>query len=310
MKTKEEKNKTNKSIRIVLIILCAVIFAVSGWSFVRSRIQYRESALDYDEASAIAGLDEEPAQPPLDPRPPEEPETPAVEPRPEIPQVEPEPEVVSKYENIRNDIYARRLATTDLEALREESADVKGWILIPDTLVDYPLMQSDDNQFYLEHTWKGKPNAGGSIFIECMCRDDFTDFNTIIYGHRMGNTSMFGTLASYKKQEFFEEHPSVYICLDGCVRRYDIFASFEPKTTACTYWVQYDKDEYKQRVIDFALEQSVIESGIVPETDDSIITLSTCTGNGHATRWVVQAVLAGETKTAGSSEELRLEETK
>ena len=308
MKDTEEKQNNSNKIRTVLFVIFALVFAISAGFFIRSRIQYKESSEDYSDAAAIAGLDKETEDLPAEPEPEETPEVP-VDPRPEIPQVEPEV-ILPEYEDIRNDTYAHRLSKTDLTALREESADVKGWILIPDTLVDYPIMQGDDNQFYLEHTWKGKANAGGSIFIECQCSGDFSDFNTIIYGHRMGNTSMFGTLASYKKQEFYEEHPCVYICIDGSVRRYDIFASYEPKTTSCTYWVRYDKDEYKQRVIDFALEQSVIDCGIVPETDDSIITLSTCTGNGHATRWVVQAVFAGEMKTAESSESLRQEEIK
>ncbi|MCQ2566111.1 MAG: class B sortase [Clostridia bacterium] len=302
MRSKEERLRKKKGRRIFLLIICAMVFAGSCGLYVLSRIQYRESSQDYGEASAIAGLNEDITALPEGPQPFEEPEVLTGDPEPEEP--------ISKLEDITTDANARRLAMTNLDALREESADVKGWIVIPGTLVDYPLMQGDDNQFYLEHTWLGKANAGGSIFIECQCSEDFTDFNTIIYGHRMGNTSMFGTLASYKKQSFFEEHPSVYICVDGCIRRYDIFASFEPKVTDCTYWVMYDKEEYKQRVIDFSLEKSVIDCGIVPDTSDSIITLSTCTGNGHATRWVVQAVLAGEMKTAESSESLRQEDLK
>lgn len=305
---KDDRLKTKKRRRVFLIVICALVFIGSGGLYLKSQIQYKQSSEDYGQASQIAGLVEEPEAPPLEPLPAEEPEAPAEEPVPDTPEADPEP--ASDLEDIRIDANARRLAKTNLAALREESADVKGWILIPDTLVDYPVMQGDDNLFYLEHTWKGNANAGGSIFLECMCAGDFSDFNTIVYGHRMGNTSMFGTLASYKKQDFYEEHPSVYICVDGYVRRYDIFASFEPKTTDCTYWVQYDKDEYKQRVIDFSLEKSVIDCGIVPDVDDSIITLSTCTGNGHATRWVVQAVLTGEMKTAESFESPRQEEAK
>ena len=294
-----------------IMALCAVVFVASLGMFIHTRTQYMESQVDSDEALEIAGVSDTDIP---EPQPATEDTTAsridAITEAQTSGSENPDPgETANGLSSLGDDPLAVLLSKTDIAALKEVNEDVLGWICIPDTLVNYPLLQGEDNQFYLEHTWKGKANAAGSIFLECECSPDFTDFNTIIYGHRMSNTSMFGTLASYKKQEFWENHKSVYICMEGVVRRYDIFASYEPKITDCTYWVNYSKTEYKQRVIDFALEKSVIDCGITPKTADGIITLSTCTGNGHATRWVVQAVLTGEMKTTEGSESLRPEDT-
>lgn len=316
MKSKAEREKRRKKRYIGSMICCGLIFVGSFGMYLYTNQQYKESQVDTDEAQIISGIaDIQENLPNIDPGDTSE-DTAASR----IDAItDAQNSAVSSDEgqessgrqllSLRNDPQAVQLAQTDIDALEEVNEDVLGWICIPDTLVNYPLMQGEDNQFYLEHTWKGKANSAGSIFLECQCSPDFTDFNTIIYGHRMSNTSMFGTLASYKKQSFWEEHKSVYICLDGVIRKYDIFASYEPKVTDCTYWVRYIKDEYKQQVIDFALEKTVIDCGITPQVSDEIITLSTCTGNGHATRWVVQAVLTGEMKTTEDSESLRPEDT-
>ena len=293
--------------RAVFAAVLVTAFAVSGALSIKSIAESRQSMNDYGEAVAVAGFDEEgsfqemliPKECVDDSSVPVTADVGAVtRDEPERADTETVAEAVSGvgssfYEDLKNDVIAQRLAETDLDALKEESTGVRGWICIPDTKIDYPLMQGDDNRFYLEHTWKGEANAAGSIFLESACSEDLSDFNTIIYGHRMRNTTMFGALSGYRSQDFYEDHPSIYICADGYVRKYDVFAAFEPAVTDCTYWVQYTDDGYKQRVIDFALENTVIQCGIVPDKDSSIITLSTCTGNGHATRWVVQAVLAG-----------------
>ena len=120
-----------------------------------------------------------------------------------------------------------------------------------------------------------------------------SDFNTIIYGHRMNNGSMFASLKNYKKQSYWAAHPCVYITDDSGSHKYEIFAAYEVSTAGTTYQIGFSGDQSKQAFIDYCLGQSVIDTGIVPTVYDQILTLSTCTGNGHATRWVVQAVLKG-----------------
>ena len=106
----------------------------------------------------------------------------------------------------------------------------------------------------------------------------------------MKNGSMFGSLKYYNDLSYLAEHPYVYIKTEEGVRQYEIFAAYEAPVRSCTYRLEFPDKAARQELIDFALQQSVIATGVVPETTDRIITLSTCTGQGYDARWVVQAV--------------------
>ena len=191
------------------------------------------------------------------------------------------------------DPYADALQNMDFAALREVNDDVLGWIVIPNTRLSYPLLQGEDNDYYLDHTWRKYWNSVGAIFMEWQCSPDLSDFNTIIYGHRVNNRSMFGTLLKYDDLSYWEAHPRVYITDDSGSHVYDIFAAYEVELNTPTYWLFVNRKSDKQAFLDYCLEQSVIDTGIVPTTKDQIVTLSTCTGSGHNTRWVVQGVKWG-----------------
>lgn len=177
----------------------------------------------------------------------------------------------------------------DLAALREVNPDVVGWILIPDTKINYPIVQSEDNDYYLKHTWKKKKNSVGSIFMESRNNQDFTDYNTIIYGHNMDNGSMFHDLTNYTKKSFWKKHPYVYILSDWGIFRYDIFACYKAKINEPTYGLSFNETQTRQDFLDFAFEKSTLDSQIVPNVTDQILTLSTCSGPNANARLVVQA---------------------
>lgn len=192
------------------------------------------------------------------------------------------------------DPYADALAAMDFTALREVNEDILGWIVVPGTRLSYPLVQGEDNSYYLNRTWRKSRNSVGAIFLECTNSPDLSDFNTIIYGHRMNNNSMFGTLKYYQDQSYWQQHPTLYITDDSGSHTYEIFAAYEVSVEGDTYLLGFPSDVDKQNFLDFCLDQSVIDTGVIPTVYDRILTLSTCTGNGHATRWVVQARLEGE----------------
>ena len=102
---------------------------------------------------------------------------------------------------------------------------------------------------------------------------------------------MFGILHSYQEEEFWRTHPTVYVVTDGGVRVYDIYAAFEVGIQEIVYRLDIEETGREQELIDFGLEHSVIDTGVIPDAGSQILTLSTCTGRGHATRWVIQAVL-------------------
>lgn len=260
MERKEsEQQKKAMHYRIAAIAL-AVILLASGGYLAGKHLDYQKGAENYQTAAEKAAV-------------------PQWSLRPELPVQEQE------------DVYAAALADTDLEALREVNPDVIGWIMIPETAISYPVLQKEDNRYYLDHTWMGERSAVGAIFMECTNAPDLSGFNTILYGHRMNNDSMFGPLSFYQDEEFWREHPVVYLVTDSGVHTYDIFAAHEVGIKEIVYRLDLEESGLQQEFIDFCLDRSEINTGVVPTTEDRVITLSTCTTQGHATRWVVQAVL-------------------
>lgn len=185
------------------------------------------------------------------------------------------------------------LAAVDLTALRATNEDVLGWIHIPGSVISYPLMESHDNDEYLHHTWDGTPNVAGSIFLEQHSSTDFTDFNTIIYGHAMSDGSMFAELHKYQWQDVPEKYPYIYIAIDGAVLRYAIFACYEADISSDTYRLSFADDAARERALAQYHSSSSITMPLTLNAESHILTLSTCTGNQKQLRLVVQAVLDG-----------------
>jgi len=192
---------------------------------------------------------------------------------------------------IEDDPVIEEMNQIDLAALREVNEDVVGWIRIPGTKIDYPVMQGEDNDFYLNHTWEGTRNYVGSIFMEHLNQPGMGDYNTLIYGHNMKNGSMFAALRQYINQSYFEAHPYVYLKIDGGVLRYDIFSSYQADVEGAAYQLSFRQKETRERFLEEVMGNSVIATGIVPGIQDRILTLSTCTSGGYSTRWVVHARL-------------------
>lgn len=190
-----------------------------------------------------------------------------------------------------DDPHMEALGVINLDALRAVNPEVVGWILIPDTGIDFPLTQTVDNTFYLKHTWEGDPSSYGNIFLECKNDPDMKDFNTIIYGHHMRDGSMFAPLRNYAEQDFFEEHPYVYIVNDEGIFRYEVFSSYFAKVESKTYGLSFNQEQTRVDFLQMALDESEIDTGITPNTTDRILTLSTCTGWGYEFRRVVHARL-------------------
>lgn len=104
-------------------------------------------------------------------------------------------------------------AAIDFDSLRAISGDAVAWIFAPGTTINYVIAQSDDNSYYLRRLLDGTGAVCGTIFADYRCSSDFTDWNTIIYGHKMDNGTMFASLANYLNQAYYEEHPIiVYLC--------------------------------------------------------------------------------------------------
>ena len=192
---------------------------------------------------------------------------------------------------VEDDPVIEQLEKINLEPLREKNEDVVGWIRIPGTQLDYPLMQGEDNEYYLNHAWNDSNSHSGAIFFESRSNTDLEDYNTIIYGHNMRDGSMFASLRLLKDEKFLKKCPYVYILTDEGIFRYEIFAVYDAALDSPAYGLSFNQTETKIKFLSHSKENSVVDVGIEPALTDRILTLSTCTNTNADTRWLVQARL-------------------
>ena len=182
------------------------------------------------------------------------------------------------------------------EELQAVNPDVYAWITVPGTDIDYPILQhASDNTYYLMHNIDGSYGYPGCIYTENMNSKDFTDNNTVIYGHNMKNGSMFAQLHKFEDPDFFKENREVLIYLPDEVLHYTIFAAHIYDDRHLLYSFEFTDPEVYQKYLDSIFStrdmSANIDKDITVTTDDQIITLVTCIGSQPTNRLLVQAVL-------------------
>lgn len=117
--------------------------------------------------------------------------------------------------------------TVDWDALREEAPDAIGWIVVPDTVINYPIVQGPDNEYYLHRSYDGETSwlsTGGTIFLDAGNKGDFSDMNNVLYGHHMNDGSMFAFLAQLTNQGEFESNRTIYVLTPTMNYRLETFS--------------------------------------------------------------------------------------
>ena len=168
----------------------------------------------------------------------------------------------------------------DFKALREKNPDTVGWLYVGSCGISYPIVQGEDNDYYMNHTFEGTVNSSGAIIMDY--RDDkyLKDWNTFIYGHNMKNGSMFGSLKKLLKDEtLYDSDPYIYIYLPGYIYRYKIFSYYKDEPDSKMYWTADTLQEYRQYIRD-ALSLSVRDLGVETSEENNMVTLVTCSGSG------------------------------
>ena len=176
----------------------------------------------------------------------------------------------------------------DFASLKEINEEAVGWIEIPGTEISYPVVHTSDIVYNLTHTFRHQENKSGAIFVEASNAEDFSDLHTIVYGHNMKNGSMFAGLKNYGKKNYYEAHPYVYLDQEDGTHCYQIFSCHEADVTDITYTIGYHSDDTYAAFLDELTASSLYNTGVSVGTNDSVLTLSTCTNKG-AKRFVVHA---------------------
>lgn len=185
----------------------------------------------------------------------------------------------------------------DFDNLKQNTnADIYAWISIPDTNIDYPVLQHPTNDlYYLNYNLDGTKGYPGCIYSERKNDQEFLDFNTVLYGHNMKNGTMFNNLHNFEDATYMEEHPYVYVYLPDKTMKYEIFAAYQYDDRHLLYSFDYKSENvrngYLEDILNMKSMSAVINKDITVSADSKIITMSTCVGNQSAKRFLVQAVL-------------------
>lgn len=181
----------------------------------------------------------------------------------------------------------------DFEKLKACNADIAGWIMFHNLCVNYPLVQADDNSYYLNHSFAGDKNVVGSIFIDCRNRS-FEDRNVVIYGHGATKRCMFGPLKDIFRKKFWEEENNALIFLfddDQNLRKYKVFSYYIVEKEDYYITTLFGSDSEYMEFLAAIQARSFGKTGVCVTVDDHILTLSACAGIFGTRRRVVHAKL-------------------
>ena len=190
---------------------------------------------------------------------------------------------------LRDEVILKRL-----NVLKESYPDLIGYILIPGTRISYPIVQGEDDEYYLHHAYNGESNNSGAIFLTAYNNINFSEIYQILYGHNMRIGTMFGGLHKYEQEEdYLKEHPRVYIYTLDDVKKYDIFSYYNVDAEDEIYNIFYQNIEDFKPVFEKMVARSAVKTDVNPEYSQGILTLSTCNGS-TGRRFVVHAARVWE----------------
>ena len=180
-----------------------------------------------------------------------------------------------------------------------QNNDLIGWISIPGTKIDYPVMQTKDNlDYYLKHSFQKEYSNYGVPYAAESCDADISD-NMVLYGHHMKDGSMFSDLCKYEDEDFYQEHKTIRFDTLDSFGEYEVVAAF--KTVAYSesgfkyyHFVRAEQEEDFDEFIEGCKELALYDTGVSAEYGDQLITLSTCEYSRTNGRMVVVAKLLEE----------------
>lgn len=178
----------------------------------------------------------------------------------------------------------------DWDALKEKNPDVIGWITVPGTVINYPIVKGDDNDKYLHYTFENVKNANGSIFLDYRCSGELSDSLNVIYGHNMKRGAMFHDLEKFKEEKFFDEHREILIFTPEQAVRLKVVAAFAEDPKKVTFhFGQMEETEFTQYYEDYVTDQCDFALDM-PEGTRQLYTFMTCSYEFGNARTFVQAV--------------------
>ena len=184
----------------------------------------------------------------------------------------------------------------EYKTLYEKNKKLIGWLKIDDTIIDYPVMQTSDNKYYLEHNFNQEYDKNGSLFLDCSCSVYPRSTNLIIYGHHMKSGQMFGQLQKYAKESYYEKHKEIQFDTIYEKGTYEIMYVFRSQVyneddLVFKYYqfINANSGTEFQSYMEEMKKLSLYDTGVTAGYGDSLLTLSTCDNSQKDGRFVVVA---------------------
>jgi len=265
--TKQKKKNSKKTVVLnILLIVCLGVFLFCAYNIGMTFWKYKEAQDEYKDLSDIAYIV----------RPTEK--------NSDVSFSKPTGETLPGNEE---DIPYEYVCPIDFPMLKEMNQEIVAWISIPGTDIEYPLVQGKDNDKYLTQTAKGTWNSSGAIFVDYRNALDFSDVNTLIYGHNMNDGSMFSGLLEYKDRDFFDQYPSFFIYFPEAEYRFDIVAAHLTPDGSYIYNMNFPDENEISRFIASIAGNSFSGTDIELTVEDHFVVLSTCDYTYENARFVV-----------------------
>ena len=281
MSRRRKRTKTlGDVIRLIVMLAALAVFLYSGYTLYGFYKEYKKSSDEYDNLENSYAVDQEQESENID----------NLEDDDALQSISGQ-EVRTVLEDGEEKTLPVLKNPIDFTQLLSVNSDIVGWLRIRALDISYPVVQGKDNDYYLHRTFEKTDNFAGCLFVNSYNMGDFTDQNTIIYGHNMKNGSMFGKLKNFSDPEVFKKSRYFWIFTPDFIYQYRIFSASVVDKTGLTYQISFTDDEFDQ-FISRAYSNSVVDNQDVTVTkEDRIVTLSTCTGD-DSTRFVVMGKLA------------------
>ncbi len=183
------------------------------------------------------------------------------------------------------------LISVDISTLKNKNSDTLGWISVNNTNVNYPFVQTSDNEYYLNHAFDKSNNRAGWIFLDYRNNKDFSDKNNILYGHARRDNSMFGSLRNVIKKEWFlnKDNHIIKLSTEKENTLWQIFSTYKIEVESYYLTTNFSTDLEYERFLNTIKERSLYDFDVTLSKDDKILTLSTCSGENS--RIVIHAKL-------------------
>ncbi len=159
--------------------------------------------------------------------------------------------------------------------LQKKYPQVKGRIIVDGTSIDFPVVQGEDNEFYLDHDYDGSYYINGGVFIDHVHQGDFSDQNTVIYGHNVRIGYIFHDLDKFRDKNFIKKHSEIIIDTPVARRTFEVVCAMDVNVDADYRFNYYDDDEFED-YLKLIRKNNILENRPLPKKDDKLITLSTC----------------------------------